>query len=75
MGAKRPTQREIKAAADRVGITLDAEGVAEFTAIIGDTMEQYFKVLDRIPERIPPVKYPRGAWRAPTADEDKYSAW
>jgi amidase len=75
MGAKRPTQIEIKAAADRVGITLDPADVAEFTTIIGDTMEQYFRVLDRIPERMPPVKFPRGAWRAPQPDEDKYSAW
>jgi hypothetical protein len=66
MGAKRPTQKEIQAAADRVGLTLDPADVAEFTTIIGDTIEQHFRVLDRIPEKMPPVKFPRGAWRPPT---------
>lgn len=75
MGAKRPTQKEIQAAADRVGLTLDAADVAEFTTIIGDTIEQYIKTLDRIPEQMPPVKFPRGAWRAPEPEEDRYSAW
>jgi amidase len=75
MGAKRPTQKEIQAAADRVGLTLDPADVAEFTTIIGDTIEQYISVLDRIPEQMPPVKFPRGAWRAPEPAEDRYSAW
>ena len=75
MGAKRPTQKEIAAAAERVGLALDPADVAEFTAIIGDTIEQYISVLDRIPEQMPPVKFPRGAWRAPAPEEDKYSAW
>lgn len=75
MSAKRPTQMEIAAVAEHVGLALDPADVAEFTTIIGDTIEQYIKTLDSIPERMPPVKFPRGAWRAPTPEEDKYSAW
>src|SRR5688572_9208523 len=75
MGAKRPTELEVKAAAERCGVAFDPADVAEFTKIIGDTIEQHYRVLDRMPEPMPPVKFPRGAWRAPQPAEDKYDAW
>jgi amidase len=75
MGAKRPTELEIKAAAERCGFTFDPADVAEFTKIIGDTIEQHYRALDRMPEPMPPVKFARGAWRAPKPEEDKHDAW
>jgi amidase len=75
MTAKRPTETEIAAAAGRVGLALDARDIAEFTAMIGDTVEQYYGALDRLPERMPPIKYPRGAWRYPRPEEDPHDAW
>ncbi len=75
MGAKRPTEREIQAAASRVGLALDPSDIAEFTAMIGETVEQYYGALDRVPERVPPVKFPRGAWRTPEPGEDPHDAW
>ncbi|MFO0987135.1 MAG: amidase [Alphaproteobacteria bacterium] len=75
MSAKRPTQKEVAAAAERVGLALDPADVAEFAAAIGDTIEQHYRVLDRMPETMPPVKFPRGGWRPATPEEDRHSAW
>ena len=70
MGAKRPSEKEIAAAADRVGLSLDAPAIAEFTAMIGDTLEQYYGRLDRMSDAMPPVRYPRGRHYRPGGDED-----
>ncbi|MCW5770200.1 MAG: amidase [Rhodospirillaceae bacterium] len=75
MGAKRPTQSEIAAAASRVGIALDPADTAEFTAMIGDTIEQYYGRLDRLPERMPPAMHARGGWRFAEPQENPYEAW
>jgi len=75
MSARRPTEREIAAAAARTGLTLDASAIAEFTAMIGDTVEQLYGALDRTPCEMPPIRYPRGAQTRPGAAEDPYSAW
>jgi amidase len=75
MGAKRPKEIEIAAAAARLGLALDARDVAEFTAMIGDTVDAYYGVLDRLPDAMPPVTYPRGAWHRPSPEEDPFDAW
>lgn len=75
MGIKRPTEREIAAAASRTGLTLDPADITEFTAMIGDTVERLYRVLDRTPDAMPPVRYPRGRHYRPGPDEDPHSAW
>ena len=75
MGVRRPSERDIAAAAERTGLALDARDVAEFTAMIGDTLDQLYSVLDRTPENMPPVRYPRGKHYQPGPAEDPYSAW
>ncbi len=75
MGARRPAEKDIAAAADRLGLSIDARDIAEFTAMIGDTVAQYYGALDRVPDAMPPVKYPRGAWHRPAGEDDPYDAW
>jgi len=50
MSVRRPTEAEIAAAAARVHLSLDHEGVAEFTEMVGATMEALYAPLDAIPD-------------------------
>jgi amidase len=75
MTVKRPTAAEIAAAAAALGLTLDNEDVAEFTAMIGDTVDTYYAPFDRLPDYLPEPKYPRTPGYHPDEAEDPLHAW
>jgi len=75
MSAKRPTRAQVREAANTLGLTLDEPDVEEFARMIGDTVETYYRPLDRMPHHLPEVKYPRSPGYRPGRDEDPLSAW
>lgn len=75
MSAKRPTRLQIREAAITLGLSLDDSDVEEFTQMIGDTVEKYYRALDRMPHHLPEVKYPRSPGYRPSREEDPLSAW
>ncbi len=75
MTAKRPTADQIAAAAARAGLSLDAADIAEFTGMVGDTVTAYYGAVDRMPDYVPEVAYPRTPGRRPGPDEDPLEAW
>lgn len=75
MTAKAPTREQIARAAGVLGLSLDPADIEEFTEMITGTMETYYRPLDRVPDYLPPVKYPRTPGTFPGADEDPLGAW
>ena len=75
MSAKRPTRAQIRQAANTLGLSLDEPDVEEFTEMVGQTVETYYRALDRMPHHLPEVKYPRSPGYRPSREEDPLSAW
>ena len=75
MTAKPPTRDQIARAADVLGLSLDPADLDEFTEMVRGTVETYYRPLDRLPDNLPPVKYPRTPGCFPTDDEDPLRAW
>lgn len=75
MTIKRPTQDQIRAASQRLGLSLDDADIAEFTSMIGDTVDEYYRPLDEVPDYLPEVKYPRTPGSKPGPDENTLGAW
>lgn len=75
MTAKNPTPQQISRAADVLGLSLSDEDLSEFTEMIGGTIETYYRPLDREPNDLPAIKYPRTPGYFPSDDEDPLRAW
>ena len=75
MTAKSPTREQVARAAEALGLSLDPSDLDEFTEMIRGTVETYYRPLDRLPDNLPPVKYPRTPGYFPTDDEDPLRAW
>jgi len=75
MSAKRPTRAQIREAAITLGLSLDDADVEEFTQMVGQTIETYYRPLERMPQHLPEVKYPRTPGYRPSREEDPLSAW
>lgn len=75
MTAKSPTREQVAQAADALGLSLDPSDLEEFTEMIRGTVETYYRPLDRLPDNLPPVKYPRTPGYFPGDDEDPLGAW
>ena len=69
-----PRVAQLKEIGTDLGFTLDddyAEQVVIFMAPFGEA----FNALEKLPDYLPEVKYPRTAGYKPTEDENKYGAW
>ena len=75
MTAKKPTKKQIADAAGVLGLSLDDADLTEFTEMVGSTIEAYYRPLDRAPEHLPVVTYPRTPGTLPGDDEDPLRAW
>ena len=75
MSAKRPTQEQVARAADVLGLPLDEADLQEFTGMIGDTVETYYRPLDRMIDTGAEIRYPRVPGYRPGPEEDPLGAW
>lgn len=69
-----PTQDDIAAAADRLGLALSAGERAMFARYGADLAFAYQRV-DELAEWYPPVKYPRDGFTRPSAADNPLGAW
>jgi len=58
MSVTIPTPEQLKKIAGDVGLSLTDRDVASFIALMQPNIEAY-NVVDRLPDRLPTVKYPR----------------
>lgn len=71
---KVPSLEQLGEVASELGLTLpETELAAHHQALLG-AFEAYSR-LDRMPDELPPVSYPRLPGRRPTAEENRYGAW
>lgn len=74
MTIKRPTLAQMRSMADRFGMSLSDEDLREYTEIIEPYMMAYDR-LDRMPDNLPEVRYPRSPGHFPDPSENPLNAW
>jgi amidase len=67
------TAQLIKAGAD-LGLQLTEEDAAEYLECMAPLLEGY-RVVDSLPDNLPPVTYPRGPGYFPEGEDNPYNAW
>ena len=71
---KVPSLEQLGEVASELGLTLpEAELAAHHQSLLG-AFEAYNR-LDRMPDELPPVSYPRLPGRRPAPEENRYGAW
>ncbi len=74
VGIKPPTTEHVRRAAADLGFSLGEADIAEFGELIGQSVD-VLRVLDGLPDYLPPVRYPRSPGTRPGPDEDPLHAW
>lgn len=69
-----PTAAQLQEIAAKMGFSLTDSDAASFLALMQPNVEAY-NVVDRLPDDLPPIKYPRTAGYRPAPEENKYNAW
>lgn len=75
MTIKSPTPEQIRTVADDLGLSLGTDDVAEFGDMMAATLDAYYAPLDRLPDNLPEIAYPRTPGHRPDAEEDPLHAW
>jgi amidase len=74
MSVSVPTPDQLKALASEIGLTLTDGDVGSFIELMKPSIEGY-NVVDRLPDNLPPVKYPRTPGYRPAPEENAHNAW
>jgi amidase len=69
-----PTPDQLKEAAARMGLSLTEADVASMIALMVPTVEAY-NAVERMPDDLPRVKYPRTPGYRPAPEENPHNAW
>ena len=74
MSVTVPTPDQLKQIAEKMGLSLTDGDVASFIALMQPNIEAY-NVVDRLPDNLPAVKYPRTPGYRPKPEENEHNAW
>jgi amidase len=74
MSVRRPTVQQIDELATSLGLSLAEPEVAAFQRMMEGTFAAYDQV-DAMADYLPEVKYPRGSWRRPEGEANRYNQW
>lgn len=74
MSVQKLTPQQLSDAADAIGLALTGEDVSSFLGIVNGYLDAY-NVVDRLPDHLPRVKYPRTPGYRPAAEENAHNAW
>jgi amidase len=66
-----PTPAQLQEMAAKIGLSLTDSDVASFLTLMHPNVEAY-NVVDRLPDYLPQVKYPRTPGYRPTPEENKH---
>jgi amidase len=69
-----PTPEQLKAIADQMGLSLTDNDIASFIDLMKANVDAY-NVVDRLPNHLPQVKYPRTPGYRPAPEDNKHNAW
>jgi amidase len=71
---KAPTLDQLRDVAIDLGMSFSEADLAAHLAAMGPNIEAY-NIVDRMPDELPEVRYPRTPGRRPTGEENKHNAW
>ena len=71
---EKPSVADLREAAQKLGMTPSDAYLAAVEEIIAPIAAAY-ATLDKTPDELPPVKYPRREFHLPTAAENPHGAW
>ena len=74
MSFKMPSTDQVRSLGDSLGLDLTDDYAKSFIDFIKPFAEGY-RLIAALPDDVPPIKYPRGAYYRPQGDENKYGAW
>ena len=74
MTVKRPTEEQLRAVAEDLGMTMSDEDIASYLALMQPNFLAY-DAIEAMPDYLPAVKYPRTPGYRPEGEENKYNAW
>jgi len=74
MSIKRPTLAQMRDMANRFGMSLTDEELAEYSEIMEPYIQSYDR-LDAIPDNLPEVRYPRSPGYFPDPSDNPLNAW
>lgn len=74
MAVTLPTKNQLREISEEIGLDIKADEVAEYLELMEPAIESY-NYIDKIPDNIPSVKYPRTPGYKPRDDENKFNAW
>jgi len=69
-----PTPDQLQEIARKMGLSLTAGDIASFLALMQPSLDAY-NVVDRLPDHLPLVQYPRTPGYRPASEENKHNAW
>ena len=74
MSVQNPTPEQLREVAEEVGLSLSDDDIQSYLGLMAGSIEAY-NVVDRMPDNLPPVRYPRTPGHRPEGEENKYNAW
>lgn len=74
MAVTLPTPEQLLETADQMGLALTESDVVSFLGLMQPAIDGY-NVVDRLPDHLPEVRYPRTPGRRPAAEENRHNAW
>ncbi len=74
MSFKMPSTEQVRALGQSLGMEVTADYANAFISFI-QPFAAGFRLLASLPDDVPMIKYPRGAYYRPEGDENKYGAW
>jgi len=74
MSFKMPSTDQVRKLGDSLGMEVTEDYANSFINFIRPFGDGY-RLLASLPDDVPMVKYPRGAYCRPVGDENKYGAW
>jgi amidase len=71
---KLPTSEQLREVAADLGMSFSEKDLATHLAALGPSIDAY-NIVDRLPDELPAVKYPRAPGRRPSPEENTHNAW
>jgi len=74
MAVRMPTQQQLAEVAAEMGLSLTTDDLGSFLGLMKGAIDGY-NVVDRLPDNLPEVTYPRTPGNRPSPEENPYNIW
>jgi len=74
MAVPYPSPTQLQEAATEIGLSLSEHDISSYLGLVKPMVDAY-NIIDRMPDELPTVKYPRTPGYFPSPEENKHNAW